>query len=162
MIRLICILLLIFLGNAFQFCHGALPAVSKVLHIGYVAGLSSQRVYSIVEDKNHAIWISTKSGVDRYNGQTLKNYALSDGLQYGDMAARIIQLSYTPDGILWAYDNKGRIYRYSEVYDEFELILQLSQHVSGSITLNKCCMTRDGKIFFGLTSGLYVLGNNKK
>lgn len=162
MIRLICILLLIFLGNAFQVCHGALPAVSKVLHIGYVAGLSSQRVYSIVEDKNHAIWISTKSGVDRYNGQTLKNYALSDGLQYGDMAARIIQLSYTPDGILWAYDNKGRIYRYSEVYDEFELILQLSQHVSGSITLNKCCMTRDGKIFFGLTSGLYVLGNNKK
>lgn len=72
MIRLICIFLLIFLGNAFQVCHGALPAVSKVLHIGYVAGLSSQRVYSIVEDKNHAIWISTKSGVDRYNGQTLK------------------------------------------------------------------------------------------
>lgn len=162
MIRLICILLLISFINSFQLCHGALPSVSKVLHIGYAAGLSSQRVYSIVEDKNHAIWISTKSGVDRYNGQTLKNYTLSDGLQYGDMADRIIQLSCMPNGTLWAYDNKGKIYRYSEVYDEFELIMQLSQYISGSITLNKCCMTRNGKTFLGLTSGLYMLGSDKR
>ena len=32
-------------------------------------GLSSARVYSIVEAEDGAMWISTKRGVDRYNGQ---------------------------------------------------------------------------------------------
>lgn len=161
-IRLICILIFIVFRNISLPCYGALPTISEVRHIGHSYGLSSQRVYSIIEDRYHAIWISTKSGVDRYNGLTLKNYKLSEDANYGDLAARIIQLSYMPDGTLWAYDNTGKIYRYSETYDEFELIMKLSEQVSGYITLNKYHITKSGKTFFGLTSGLYVLDKNNK
>lgn len=158
---LTCILLLTLIcGNAPR-CHGASLAISDIRHIGYADGLSNLRVYSIVEDKYHAIWISTKSGIDRYNGQLMKNYRMSDGYYYGDLAARIIQLCYMPDGALWAYDNTGKIYKYSDTYDNFELKTQLSEYISGNITLNKYHITKDGKAFFGLTTGLYTSVNNR-
>lgn len=34
----------------------------QIRHIGHVDGLSHQRVFSIVEDKHHVMWIATKSG----------------------------------------------------------------------------------------------------
>ena len=158
---LTCILLLTLIcGNAPR-CHGASLAISDIRHIGYADGLSNLRVYSIVEDKYHAIWISTKSGIDRYNGQLMKNYRMSDGYYYGDLAARIIQLYYMPDGALWAYDNTGKIYKYSDTYDNFELKTQLSEYISDNITLNKYHITKDGKAFFGLTTGLYTSVNNR-
>ena len=59
-----------------------------IRHIGYTEGLSSQRVFSIVEDNQGAIWIATKVGIDRYNGQTVKSYTLPGDFHYGDMAGR--------------------------------------------------------------------------
>lgn len=161
-IRFVWILLLFSLCNVHLPGYGSLPAISEVRHIGYADGLSSLRVYSVVEDKYHAIWISTKSGVDRYNGHTIKNYKMQDDYYYGDLAARIIQLSYMQDGILKAYDNTGKIYRYSETYDAFKLEMQLSNFVSGNITLNKYLESGDGSAFCGLTSGLYLIGCDRK
>ena len=34
-------------------------------------GLSSARVYSIIQTEDGAMWISTKRGVDRYNGRQM-------------------------------------------------------------------------------------------
>ena len=59
-----------------------------IRHLGYPEGLSSQRVFSIVEDQHSAIWIATKIGIDRYNGQVVKSYTLPGNLHYGDMAGR--------------------------------------------------------------------------
>lgn len=47
-------------------------------------GLSSARVYSIVEAEDGAMWISTKRGVDRYNGQQVRNYTLATDMQFSD------------------------------------------------------------------------------
>lgn len=160
-ILLTCILMSVLAACKPLLCHGMSLTVSSVRHMSNTDGLSSQRVYSIVEDRHHAIWISTKSGIDRYNGQHMSNYILSDGHNYGDLAARIIQLLYLPDGALLAYDNTGKVYQYSDVYDRFELKTQLSRYISGNITLNKYHITEDGKEFFGLTSGLYVKENNR-
>ena len=43
-------------------CMNAIPQAEDfyVRHIGYAEGLSSQRVFSIVEDRNSAMWFSTK------------------------------------------------------------------------------------------------------
>lgn len=51
---------------------GLLKGMFNVRQIGHTEGLSSQRVFSIVEDKHSVIWIATKSGIDRYNGQSVK------------------------------------------------------------------------------------------
>lgn len=91
---------------------GLLKGMFNVRQIGHTEGLSSQRVFSIVEDKHSVIWIATKSGIDRYNGQSVKNYTLQGNFYYGDMAGRRIQLLYSQQYGLWAYDHTGRIYRY--------------------------------------------------
>ena len=38
--------------------------------------------------KEGAMWIATKTGIDRYNGHTVKNYDLPGSFYYGDLAGR--------------------------------------------------------------------------
>ncbi|MDL2214945.1 response regulator [Dysgonomonas sp. OttesenSCG-928-M03] len=126
-----------------------------IRHIGYSEGLSSQRVFSIVEDKNSVIWIATKAGIDRYNGHVVKSYTLPGNFLYGDMAGRRLRLLYDERYGLWAYDHTGRIYRYSAKKDCFEQDLYLGEYISGEIILNKLCLDNKGIFWFGLSSGLY-------
>lgn len=98
--------------------YGSQHVISEVLRIDNSTGLSSQKVYSLAEDSSGAIWISTKSGVDRYNGRILKNYSLESNSFYGDRAGRIIRL-YHNEGDLYAYESTGKIHKYSPVYDSF-------------------------------------------
>lgn len=127
----------------------------NIRHIGHVEGLSSQRVFSIVEDNHHAMWIATKAGIDRYNGQMVKNYTLEGNFYYGDMAGRRIRLLYHEKYGLWAYDHTGRIYRYRPDTDSFEQELYLGESIKGEIILNKLCMDPNGTLWLGLSKGLY-------
>lgn len=61
------------------------------------------------------MWISTKLGVDRYNGVTVKSYRLPRQRQYSDVSGMVIKLFKSSRGILMAYDNKGHIYAFSPV-----------------------------------------------
>lgn len=126
-----------------------------IKHIDYSDGLSSQRVFSIVEDQNSAIWMATKIGIDRYNGQIVKNYSLPGNLHYGDKAGRRIRLLYDPQYGLWAYDHTGRIFQYSIVDDAFELKLSLGEEIGGEIILNKLYLDSKGDLWMGLAKGLY-------
>ena len=73
-------------------------------------GLSSPRVYSIVEAEDGAMWISTKRGVDLYNGQQVTNYTLSTEMPYSDASGRSIKLTKDAQHLIYAYDNKGKVY----------------------------------------------------
>lgn len=127
----------------------------NIRHIGHIEGLSSQRVFSIVEDHHHAMWIATKAGIDRYNGQMVKNYTLEGNFYYGDMAGRRIRLLYHEKYGLWAYDHTGRIYQYRPDTDSFEQELYLGESIKGEIILNKLCMDSNGILWLGLSKGLY-------
>lgn len=127
----------------------------SVRHIGRNDGLSSERVFSIVEDDDHVMWISTRTGVDRYNGRTVKNYSLPGNYYYGDMAGKIIRLYIDGSFGLLAYDNTGRIYKYQSDTDSFELFLFLGDYINGEIILNKVLSDENGTFWFGLGNGLY-------
>jgi signal transduction histidine kinase/ligand-binding sensor domain-containing protein/CheY-like chemotaxis protein/AraC-like DNA-binding protein len=131
-----------------------------IRHLGYSEGLSSQRVFSIVEDQHSAIWISTKIGIDRYNGQVVKSYTLPGNLHYGDMAGRRLRLLYDPNYGLWAYDHTGRIFQFSTKDDAFELKLSLGEAIGGEIILNKLFMDNKGCLWMGLSKGLYKKEKN--
>lgn len=126
-----------------------------IRHIGYTEGLSSQRVFSIIEDNHGVMWIATKAGIDRYNGNVIKSYELPGDFYYGDLAGRMVRLVHHEQYGLWAYDHTGRIYRYSVRDDCFELELYLAQFISGEIILNKLCLDNHGTFWFGLSNGLY-------
>ncbi len=126
-----------------------------VRHIGYAEGLSSQRVFSIVEDEHGAMWIATKTGIDRYNGQVVKNYKLPGNFYYGDLAGRRLHLLYDIRQGIWAYDHTGRIYRYSVSYDCFEQMLHVGRMIQEDVILNKLAFDGDGVLWIGLDKGLY-------
>nr|WP_302831090.1 hybrid sensor histidine kinase/response regulator transcription factor [uncultured Bacteroides sp.] len=127
----------------------------EIRHVGYAEGLSNQRVFSIVEDGEGVIWISTKTGIDRFNGHSVKNYAWPGSFYYGDLAGRRLYLLYDVRKGLLAYDHTGRIYRYSAINDNFEQVLHLGQFIHEDVILNKLCIDHDGALWIGLDKGLY-------
>ena len=100
-------------------------------------GLSSARVYSIVEAEDGAMWISTKRGVDRYNGQQVRNYTLATDMQ--------------------SYDNKGKIYIYNKVKDTFQLQVNLMNVLGGSVVLNDLLVDDKGCFWMALDRGVYMM-----
>lgn len=50
-------------------------------HFNVQSGLSYNDVYAIAEDRRGLIWIGTRYGINRFDGQRFKKYLVSDGLQ---------------------------------------------------------------------------------
>ena len=94
-----------------------------VRHVGYAEGLSSQRVFSIVEDGDGAMWIATKTGIDRYNGILIKNYNLKTTRMYSDASGRNVRV-FIANARIYAFDNKGNLFKYNKRLDKFENLLE--------------------------------------
>ena len=120
-------------------------------------GLSSPRVYSIVEAEDGAMWISTKRGVDRYNGQLVSNYTLATEMQYSDACGRNIKLTQDHHRQIYAYDNKGKVYIYNKVKDTFVLRCNLLNILGESIVLNELLVDEKGNFWLAMDKGLYCL-----
>ena len=120
-------------------------------------GLSSSRVYSIVEAEDGAMWISTKRGVDRYNGQLVSNYTLATEMQYSDASGRNIKLTQDHHRQIYAYDNKGKVYIYNKMKDTFVLRCNLQKILGGSIVLNELLVDEKGNFWLAMDKGLYCL-----
>ena len=118
-------------------------------------GLSSARVYSIVEAEDGAMWISTKRGVDRYNGQQVRNYTLATDMQFSDASGRNIKLTKDSQQHIYAYDNKGKIYKYDKVKDTFQLQVNLLKVLGGSVVLNDLLVDDRGCFWMALDRGVY-------
>ena len=74
-------------------------------HLGIADGLSSQRVYSIEEDKYGGMWIGIKNGVARYNGRTLTNYTLGEANKRSDTVGMVIKITKDCEDNILAYNN---------------------------------------------------------
>ena len=120
-------------------------------------GLSSSRVYSIVEAEDGAMWISTKRGVDRYNGQLVSNYTLATEMPYSDACGRSIKLTQDHHRQIYAYDNKGKVYIYNKVKDTFVLRCNLLNILGGSIVLNELLVDEKSNFWLAMDKGLYCL-----
>ena len=137
-------------------------------HIGFADGLTSQRVYSLVEGKCGEIWISTKSGLARFNGRTLVNYTLDTGQPYSDAGGRVIRMVATPSKKLLAYDNKGNIFAYHSGIDRFTpeeesfsaRFMELNRQLNGLI-LNYVMEDQEGVMWFATSQGLFVVHPDK-
>ncbi len=131
------------------------PAITGADHLQAKDGLSSDRVFSVVEDNDGVIWVGTKEGVDRFNGRDFKHYPLLDDLRYGDFAARVIKLVVNSGNELMAYDNTGHLYGYNPILDKFDVKLRLTEKFEEYVTLNAVVPASDGSLLIGLTSGLF-------
>lgn len=140
-------------------CHSQSVLDFTYSHLGQAQGMSSQRVYSIAQTEDGAIWWATKRGVERYNGTTIRHYDLGDSTVFSSLAGRTFHL--TQHGVaLYAYDNKGSIYRFNEVCDRFSLTADLSKLMGGEVLLNDMAVTDDA-MWLAMYQGIYQLKGDK-
>ena len=137
-------------------------------HLGQGDGLCSQRIYSILQTSDGALWWSTKNNVERYNGVSLFHYLPGDPAAYSDFAGKFIKLcdhcrnadGLTPTDSLFAFDNKGTIYRYNAVHDAFYPYADLRGMVEGYLELNDMLPTTEG-VWLATRRGIFFLRDGR-
>lgn len=126
-------------------------------HLGMTEGLGSQRVYSVMEGPDGAIWIGTKNGIDRYNGQTVRNYMLNTKRKYSDASGRSIHLFSDVRRHIHCFDNKGNLFTYNPATDQFEFWFDLSVKMGGSVILSHVYMDASHRAWLATNTGLFLL-----
>jgi ligand-binding sensor domain-containing protein/serine phosphatase RsbU (regulator of sigma subunit) len=67
------------------------------------------KVYSIVQDNQHYVWLGTQTGVSKFDGNTFTPYSAENGLAQGGV--RVLFLDR--DGMVWMGHEGGGITRYT-------------------------------------------------
>ena len=125
------------------------------LKFGTEEGLNSLRVFSIATDKSGAIWMGTLDGINRFNGRSMKSYQLGTNQKLSDASGSTTMLSKSPNNSLYAYNNVGQIYKYNLLTDQFELWLDLAEHIYMGLILQHLLIDSQEQLWIGLSTGLY-------
>jgi len=94
---------------------------------GVEQGLSSSKVYSLLQDRNDWLWLGTESGVSRFSGSKFENFTLANGLAGGG----VFSLAEDSLGRIWFGHLNGGL----SIYDgrQFRKLKFDSISVSGDI-----------------------------
>lgn len=112
--------------------------------ISLKAGLPST-VSCIATDNRGFVWMGTRSGLGRFDGQELKKYIHQSSLPNSLPGNLIYQIAKGEQGNLWVLTDKGiTLYRYQS--DDFHL--QTDEKGEGLIAYS-VCQTPDGLLFGG-------------
>lgn len=76
-------------------------------HITADEGLADNTIYTLAEDANGTLWMSTNIGISNYNPETgkIRNYGLEDGLVALEYNARSVEIGR--DGTIYFGNGKG-------------------------------------------------------
>jgi len=94
-------------------------------YLGVENGLSNRRVYCIQKDKTGYMWFLTHDGIDRYNGKDFHHYKLMDEETEVNSLLNRNWLYLDSKDILWEIGKKGKIFKYDEAHDKFDLVYKL-------------------------------------
>ena len=94
-------------------------------YIGVEDGLSNRRVYAIQKGPKGYMWFLTHDGIDRYNGKEFKQYKLMDGEEEINSMMSLSWLYTDSKGRLWEIGKQGRVFRYENKHDRFQLVYKL-------------------------------------
>ena len=129
-------------------------------HLGKAEGMLSERVYSLRQSDDGALWWSTKKGVERYNGVSIRHYEMGNLGLFSNNAGLITKLSMSADSVLMAFDNKGGIFVYDEEHDMFRPYVDLTQQFHGDVILNDILPTREG-MWLAMREGVFFVQGQK-
>ena len=124
-------------------------------HLGKDEGANNQRVFSVKQTVSGAIWWTTTTGVGRYNGSKVKNYPLVENTPYAHLGGRFIRLA-TDSTDIYAFDNRGSIYHFNILRDQFDLLTGISGKLGHEVALNDIYIAGD-RLLLALHDGVYTL-----
>lgn len=126
----------------------------QIQHLGVAEGLSGSQTFNIVQDRKGFIWIATRFGVNRYDGEEVKHYPMSI-LYNGTNPFRRTHVILDRDSNLWAYTDRGTIYRYDEKRDEFTFYNDVKRY------LKKIYFDKNNNIWGGANSYITVITSSE-
>ena len=129
-------------------------------HLTHSDGLCSQRIYSITQTGDGAIWWAAKNCVERYNGVVVRCYKLNAPEDVSYQAGRYIKLFHSASGDLYAFDNKGKIFLYDSLSDKFDLFADVRPVLGETLILNDIYV--DGEsVWLAEGNGIYMMRNGE-
>lgn len=102
-------------------------------------GLNGRQAFNVVQDEKGFVWISTRLGIDRYDGANVKGYSL-DIMYNGSYPIRTIKLLLDKKQNVWAYTDKGVIYQYNTEEDKFLPYVDLNRFLKDANFDDKNCL----------------------
>ena len=122
---------------------------------GVGEGLSSNTVFSTVEDKDGFIWISTDEGVDRFDGSKFKHYPLPNLYEYRTVNDVEYYLKIDSKNQIWLITLGGLLYKYDAKQDQFVLYYKIKDESNQS--LNTFFIDHEDNLWFGMQNGVLIL-----
>lgn len=145
-----------------------LPAVAAALrvsdftfsHLGLADGLNSQRIYSLKQTDDGAVWLTTKNFVARYNGVNIETFYLTGNTSKHNLVGCNPRFVQSGDRMLQVFDAGGRIYGYNPVQNRFDMVADATILFRHDNQLND--VYRDGDTYWlAMSEGIYMLRNGK-
>lgn len=102
----------------------------KFCNINAMYGISMREIASVCKDENGFIWASSKTGILRVTESDYHIYQLP----YKTANVINVKLAYKKS-LLIAYTNNGQFFRYNELYDRFDLLIDLRVSFNNSFLI---------------------------
>lgn len=124
-------------------------------HLGLTDGLNSQRIFSLKQTEDGAVWLTTQSFVARYNGVSIENFNLE-----GNTGEYNCFVQSADNSVLQVFDAGGRIYEYNPEQNHFDVVADVAVFFKHDNQLND--VYKDGDIYWlAMSDGVYMLRNGK-
>ena len=111
-------------AGAFNSAHAAAPVPSVrplfFEHLTIRDGLSMSDVNSILQDSVGYVWLATQSGLDRYDGYSIREYRRQRGDLHGLANDFIWSIAEDANSDLWLATDGGGVARWERKSDQFQ------------------------------------------
>lgn len=138
----------------FCLCHAAISQNFTTRAFSTDQGLPDNYIYSVVQDKEGFLWISTGKGLVKFDGQVFQGY----NLHANEQDDIIYSAALDKNNELWFGTFSGKIYKLDKNKNRLKLY---PKSIQGSV--NKIIASRWGNrlYFFSKGTGIYMLEKNK-
>lgn len=129
----------------------------KFYSVNTMYGTLEREVYSICKDDNGFIWAASKTGILRVSENDSRLYNLPVTIK----DFYFIRLIYKNSKLI-AFTSNGQIFIYNELYDRFDLFLDIKQALNdANANILGLVVDKNGTLWIGSTKGLYKYSNQE-
>ena len=128
-------------------------------HLTMRDGLSQSTVMSILQDSQGYLWLATESGLNRYDGYSIREYRRERGSGHGLASDYVWSIAEDRHGDLWLATMGGGLARWDRSTDRFQRFRH-DPHDAASLASDKVrtlLIDGQGRIWAGTEDGLDVL-----
>lgn len=117
-------------------------------------GLSSNRTYGAIEDKDGFLWVSTGAGIDRFDGRHFVHYPLKNLEEIASRGFTYNYLLIDTSNNIFVVSNRGYVYRLSRKQDRFNPVKDFAVYNGKYVAT--AFLDRNNHLLLGTPNGLLV------